>query len=144
MGTNYYAIPQATEERKEEIKKAVDRDDFEKARDMMGERIHIGKSSMGWEFKFDHNYWEYFNKDKDEIVDFIDRCNIYDEYGRYISHGEFWQMVENKKGGLNSLRYKEEWENLHGDLSRPSYMFEKDYGDIYVDDLCFSQHSPFS
>ena len=144
MGTNYYAIPRATSERKEKIKKAIDQDKFEKAKDLIGGKVHIGKSSVGWEFIFDHNNWYYFGSDKDEIIKFLDRCNIYDEDEQYIFQEEFWKMVEAKKGGLNDIQCKEKWHEMYGSEPKPYYMWQKNYGNIYVDDLCFSTYPNFS
>ena len=121
MGTNYYGMKIPTEKDKEEIKKAIDKDNWGMADEMMPNRIHLGKASAGWQFCFDHNYWEYFEKDYNEIKDFINSCSIIDEYGINITCDEFWDKVESKKeDGLVSA------------------------DDIFVGGLRFASYSDFS
>jgi hypothetical protein len=73
MGTNYYARIIPTKERKEQIKKAIDADDFSTIRnlvaetyngerpysmkDVMNGEIHLGKRSGGWKFLWDPNVY---------------------------------------------------------------------------------------
>ena len=73
MGTNYYARILPTKERKEQIKRAIDADDFSTIRDLVaetynGERpydmkdimkgeIHLGKCSGGWKFLWNPNVY---------------------------------------------------------------------------------------
>lgn len=75
METNYYARILPTKERKEEIKKAIDSDDFKKISDLIYETydahqyayefedfgvqgvIHLGKSSGGWKFLWNPNVY---------------------------------------------------------------------------------------
>lgn len=120
MGTNYYGIKIPTEKEKEEIKKAVDGDEWGLVSDMLPERIHLGKSSAGWEFCFDHNYWQYFGKDYSQIKSFIEGCSIFDEYGSSVTHEEFWGKVNYKKGELRG------------------------HDDIIVNGLRFASYSDFS
>ena len=100
MGTNYYGMKIPTEKEKEEIKKAIDDNDYGLVNELIPEKIHLGKSSAGWEFCFDHNYWKYFEKDYNEIKSFISELCIIDEYGRTVTQKEFWQRVETKVDGL--------------------------------------------
>lgn len=100
MGTNYYGMKIPTYKEKEVIKAAVDVNDWGLVYELLPEKIHLGKSSGGWEFCFDHNYWQYFGKCYKEMKEFIGSCAIIDEYGRSITHKEFWEKVEAKKGGL--------------------------------------------
>ena len=102
MGTNYYGIKIPTEKDKIKIKKAIDKNEWGTVRELIPERIHIGKSSAGWEFCFDHNYWQYFEKDHVEIKEFINSLSIFDEYGESIPHRTFWEKVVSKIGGLVS------------------------------------------
>ena len=120
MGTNYYGMKIPTEEQKEKIKKAINKDDWGLVNELIPEKVHLGKSSMGWEFCFDHNYWQYFGEDFNEIKSFIDKCSISDEYGRAISKQEFWKRVESKKGGLTA------------------------HDDIIINGLRFASYSDFS
>lgn len=97
MSTNYYAIPKATDELKEQIINLVKEGDFITARKLMPDEIHIGKSSAGWQFCFDHNNWKYFNHNKASLEVFLLSCDITDEYGRDVSNKDFWELVESKK-----------------------------------------------
>lgn len=108
MGTNYYAIPKADDALKAEIKKAIDENDFEKARDLMPVKVHIGKGSIGWQFLFNHNDWKYFGKLRnglDGIDEFLSERKIIDEYGTYIPVEEFWDYVNGKVNYKPDLTY---------------------------------------
>lgn len=97
MGTNYYGMKIPTEEDKIKIKQAVDNGHWGLVKELIPEKIHIGKSSGGWQFCFDHNYWQYFDKDYNEIKEFINSLYITDEYGENITRRSFWKKVERKK-----------------------------------------------
>lgn len=99
MGTNYYAVTKLSKADKKLLKEAISSDNLVLVMDFVAHRrIHIGKSSLGCQFCFDFNKGIYY-KDKPSLISFLDRCKIYDEYDREISIEEFWEMVENKKGG---------------------------------------------
>lgn len=121
MGTNYYAIPMVTDDVKHQIRIALEKNEYEKARDLMPPKIHIGKSSGGWQFLFNHNNGEYFGKNRQSIELFLSRCILYNEYGDIYPYDKFWEMVEAKKEGQPETTY--------GNVS---------------DGLCFSNHSEFS
>lgn len=154
MGTNYYAIPNVDQEEiKTKIIEKIKTDDFDDAIELIQDLktktvtgIHIGKSSGGWKFRFDHNNWKYFKKDKQSIVDFINSCEIIDEYDRNISTEEFWKLVESKKDGIDSKEYYTNWRKynigLDGKAVQPSYI-PNDFGEFYVDDLNFSTSTDF-
>lgn len=76
MGTNYYARILPSKERKEEIKKAIDNNDFYKIKNLIDEtygrphidfdndnqyhggEIHLGKRSCGWKFLWNPNWYK--------------------------------------------------------------------------------------
>ena len=75
MGTNYYARILPSKERKEEIKKAIDDNDFNKIKNLIDEtygrpyydisensfsggEIHLGKRSCGWKFLWNPNWYK--------------------------------------------------------------------------------------
>ena len=103
MGCNYYAIPKATDDLKKKIIDAVNSNDFVLAKKMIPETIHIGKSSGGWKFCFNHNNWEHFEKSKASLEVFLLACEIYDEYDRQVTNDEFWEMVKAKEEGKGHL-----------------------------------------
>lgn len=96
MGTNYYAIPKATDDVKLKIIEAVVNNQMEQLKRLVPTQIHLGKSSGGWMFLFNHNNWEYY-KTVGELGDFIDKCEITDEYGKTIEVKEFKELVEEKQ-----------------------------------------------
>jgi len=62
----------------------VNEGDFDGVRKLVPERIHIGKSSAGWRFLFNHNNWEYFKQDLFDLELFLSICIIQDEYAKWI------------------------------------------------------------
>lgn len=131
MGTNYYA-----EINKCECCKRCD-------------KIHIGKSSMGWAFTFRgyKNPYGYIETDEGKDVpvpddfcisswkdwkEYLKNTEIIDEYGRNISYDEFVDLVEHYKSpdyvredGRKNLNHNEEI------LKDPSYSGNvwKEYND---------------
>ena len=97
MGTNYYAVPKADDETKAKILEAIKQELWDEARSLMPDSIHIGKSSGGWQFLFNHNEWRYFEKTQASIAKFLSNCVIYDSYNENISPNDFWVMVDRKK-----------------------------------------------
>lgn len=76
MGTNYYARILPTKERKDELKKAIDNDEFTRVKSLVqelygkpfedyfdpkiiGGEVHLGKVSAGWKFLWNPNLYEF-------------------------------------------------------------------------------------
>ncbi len=97
MGCNYYGRLKPTEELKKEMRALIDANEFDRLRAITPKDIHIGKSSLGWQFIFNHNNWEYYGKSERQMRGFIDACDIKDEYGKIITKEEFWELVDVKK-----------------------------------------------
>ena len=97
MGCNYYGWKIPTKEEKEELIELIKQDEFVKAEDLFPKQVHIGKSSVGWQFTFNHNNWDYFDQSPGSLEDFINDCQIMSEYGEIITPLEFAQLIENKK-----------------------------------------------
>lgn len=125
MGTNYYLRKHIPLPKLERIKKLVNPTDIYdgKLQEALEEfqEIHIGKSSCGWQFLFDHNNWQYYDKTKASINQFI--CEeilkggqFVNEYGEEVSLKDFWELVESKKDGLTlKTSYEkelEEWKDF--------------------------------
>ena len=70
------------------------------------EGIHLGKSSMGWQFSFQYNGGEYY-KNVPEMKKWLESKEIEDENGDPVTHKEFWDMVKakQKKKNLNHAEY---------------------------------------
>ena len=83
MGTNYYARILPSEKRKDEIKKAIDDNDFDKIKilidltygkpyydftsnSFLGGEIHLGKRSIGWKFLWNPNLYKMTKGHTDE------------------------------------------------------------------------------
>lgn len=60
------------------------------------EGIHLGKSSVGWQFSFQYNGGEYY-KNVEEMKAWLADKEIEDEYGESVSHKKFWDMVAAKQ-----------------------------------------------
>jgi hypothetical protein len=117
MGTNYYAIKKKTPKQEEYLKEyksllltSVHDEDWddvitfaESIKDIEDEcRVHLGKSSMGWKFLFNHNNWKYYGPDDTSIRKFMESCEcIKDEYDEIISISDFWEMVFSKQFGFD-------------------------------------------
>jgi hypothetical protein len=105
MGCNYYAKKKATPGLKANIKAHIDVEAFDEAIALIPKQIHIGKSSGGWKFLFNHNNWQHFGKTIESLQLFLKQCIITDEYGDEISYEAFWKFVETKQGGLDNIQY---------------------------------------
>jgi hypothetical protein len=85
MGTNYYAKILPSKKRKDEIKKAIDDNDFNKIKQLIdktygrpyydisehsfsGGEIHLGKRSSGWKFLWNPNWYKMSKGHLDEKV----------------------------------------------------------------------------
>lgn len=97
MGMNYY-LEVCSQETKQEILKAVQNDHFEIARRLLNEnpQIHIGKSSGGWQFTFNHHNWKYYNS-VESLQAWLKSGTIICEYGTQVTFEDFWKTVEIKK-----------------------------------------------
>lgn len=94
MGLNFYIKPNA---------KLIE----DKLELLKIESVHIGKSSHGWQFLFNHNDWKYFSReDKRSFVEFFENGIIIDETGQVWEHADFWLMVNQKKDLLNQDKYE--------------------------------------
>lgn len=114
MGTNYY------------VRKAIRPSAIKKLKDLVNERdiydgvlqealdeykeIHIGKSSAGWQFCFDHNNGKYYKKTYESINSFLRNVikeggHLVTEYGEDVSVDDFWNMVRAKKEGFDANTY---------------------------------------
>lgn len=116
MGTNYYIRRHIPQTKLRRIKKLVNEEDIyngklnEELEDI--KEIHIGKSSMGWKFCFDHNNEKYYEKTQKSVANFIQKSideggSLVDEYGNYITPNNFWELVKSKQDGWTSKEHYE-------------------------------------
>lgn len=100
MGTNYYAIQKLDESSKLKIIEAVINNQVDAIRKLAPKQIHLGKSSAGYPFLFNHNNWEYYESAQ-ELLKIIDNYEITDEYGRKLSAEGFKELIEATKEYMN-------------------------------------------
>lgn len=166
MGTNYYVRKGIRLSKLKELKKLVNPKDIYNGNLQMAlgefEGIHIGKSSYGWQFCFDHNNWKYYDKTRESINNFIwnELCkggSFVDEYGESITLKDFWEMVDSKKDGLTQeTAYKlelEKWKEYSVNPKKfsnryfkpyPPTDYSKEYPEIITDEgLRFSYSTDF-
>ena len=105
MGTNYYAIKKLNSELKVEIITAVVEGQIYTLQKLIPETIHIGKSSAGWNFLFNHNNWEHYNAET--ILEYLADCHIVNEYGDEVPFCEFTDMVTVKSHFKRETQYGE-------------------------------------
>lgn len=108
MGTNIYAIPKAKvaewkSKFENSIKEAQDANLIgllpiieSYYNDRIPQKIHIGKRSAGWRFLFNHNDWRYY-KTIDDLIVFLNQCEITTEYGEILSFKDFWSDVTERQ-----------------------------------------------
>ena len=113
MGTNYYARPiktiQEIKNTRQRVESEIRRftsqssielddliDEWEQMKIAQCDSVHIGKSSAGWKFLFNHNDWRYFTNIQ-EMKDWLKDQEIVSEYNEVISFEDFWKMVEQKQ-----------------------------------------------
>lgn len=72
------------------------------------QKIHIGKRSAGWRFLFNHNDWRYY-KTIDDLIVFLNQCEITTEYGEILSFKDFWSDVTERQETQQSKTNKLDW-----------------------------------
>lgn len=119
MGTNYYAIKKISREKKEKLHKLIDEELFVELIDALPKKIHLGKSSSGWEFFWNHNNWSYY-KNKEELIDFLKNSLIINEYEEEVSFNDFWNQTQKENrnrsdgsGVINNKEYFTNWNKYH-------------------------------
>jgi hypothetical protein len=149
MGTNYYAIPKVSDELKKKIIDKINLNQLQEAKMLIPSSVHIGKASMGWQFCFNHNNWEHFNKSLESIEEFLNSSKIEDEYGKPVSVEDFWKMVNDSKHLLDNKKYYERWDEYNinfvtnNPLKKPSYI-PANFGQEIHFGLFFSDSVEFS
>lgn len=130
MGTNYYARPIKQIQAINDLKVLAEFDiransstdlydiikEWAEMKIAQLEDIHIGKSSAGWRFLFNHNDWQYYTN-INELKEWLKEYEIVSEYKEVISFEEFWQMVENKQKQESAIRKTDQpkWYIIQGE-----------------------------
>lgn len=99
MGTNYYAIPKISDKDVKRFDKMAEKRQWSKLNLELGKKhkeIHLGKSSAGWVFIFNHNNYEFYGIGRNRLNEFLKTCVIQDEYGNETSLSDFWAVVDDR------------------------------------------------
>ena len=137
MGTNYYLCPIIKEEELKKLSNSLKecktlyelKNSIHEITDYKKDRIHIGKSSYGWQFLFNLNIESYVPTiSRNNIDKWLTTGIIFDEYDNKVDRKDFWKIVDSKKDGMN---YDEYYENFPEDLDYRGY-------DQYIDGLRFT------
>ena len=165
MGTNYYRIPKVDDVNRSYQKfmsrlQEMDRwdptqilDGYRFIDDPEGESysltpwdeftrdmtIHLGKRSMGWKFCWNFHDGKYY-KNKEELLDFIRKGKVVDEYGETIEVDEFIEMALSWGEPDGWVADKEYFESME----RSSFFNNEDYYDKEIDGLRVSSSTDFS
>ena len=116
MGTNIYFLKTITPAHKYKMVKAVMDEDWETLKNLVPEKVHIGKFSAGWMFCFDHNDGMYYRKSREGLETFFSTGRLKDEYGRDVTDAEFWAKVADFSEGMWEATNPEDmWPNPSGE-----------------------------
>lgn len=63
-------------------------------------KIHLGKSSGGWQFCFNDNNWKYYSSRLDMIYAWTMKYQIVDDFDNKITFKEFWDIVKKSKNQM--------------------------------------------
>lgn len=101
--------------------------------------IHLGKRSMGWKFCWNFHDGKYY-KNKEELLDFIRKGKVVDEYGETIEVDEFIEMALSWGEPDGWVADKEYFESME----RSSFFNNEDYYDKEIDGLRVSSSTDFT
>lgn len=101
--------------------------------------IHLGKRSMGWKFCWNFHDGKYYTN-KEELLDFIRKGKVVDEYGETIEVDEFIEMALSWGEPDGWVADKEYFESME----RSSFFNNEDYYDKEIDGLRVSSSTDFT
>jgi len=104
-----------------------------------GTSIHLGKRSSGWKFCWNFHNGKYYNT-KEELLDFIRKGRVVDEYGSPMEVEEFIEMSLNW-GQPDGMVADKEYFDKH---ERLSWFNSEDHYDKEIDGLRISSSTEFS
>jgi len=164
MGTNYYRIPKTSEtiERFQKLHASIAQldpvspidslNEFRVIKDpkdkrstmspwevfVSGMSVHLGKRSAGWKFLWNWNSGKYY-KTREQLLAYIRKGRIVDEYGQLLDTEEFIEMALNwnLSDGWDADAYLKE----HPEHRSPWY---SEKSEEYIDELRVSTSTDFS
>jgi hypothetical protein len=101
--------------------------------------IHLGKRSMGWKFCWNFHDGKYYTN-KEELLNFIRKGKVVDEYGQTIEVEEFIEMALSWGEPDGWVADKDYFENME----RSSFLNREEYYDKEIDGLRVSSSTDFS
>lgn len=104
-----------------------------------GTSVHLGKRSMGWKFCWNFNNNKYYSN-KEELLDFIRKGRVVDEYGSPMKVEEFIEMALSW-GQPDGMVADKEYFDKH---ERLSWFNSEDHYDKEIDGLRVSSSTEFS
>jgi hypothetical protein len=104
-----------------------------------GTSVHLGKRSMGWKFCWNFNNNKYYSN-KEELLDFIRKGRVVDEYGLPMKVEEFIEMSLSW-GQPDGMVADKEYFDKH---ERLSWFNSEDHYDKEIDGLRVSSSTEFS
>lgn len=156
MGTNFYVRQKVSQQQKVEMEDAIAKDDWSTLVKLIPEEVHIGKRSAGWKFLWNANNFEYFQPNKESLIEFLKSGQIYNEYNENFTFDQFWNdeikhfIEEDSLYDIESY-YKENPNPYkhYVDSNRISYFRNKwnvninRFGEFYIDNLRFTECDNF-
>lgn len=139
MGTNYYV---RIKPEKAELQKALDNEDWGALRAGLPKQVHIGKSSYGWQFIFNHNDGKHYKRTRASIDAFIRSGQLVDEYECPVMPEDFWLLVDAKKDHLCEKSYLKKHPSINP--GKPLPFWANDVTEFFEDGLRFSDSADFS
>jgi len=104
-----------------------------------GTSVHLGKRSMGWKFCWNFHNGKYYSN-KEELLDFIRKGRVVDEYGSPMEVEEFIEMALSWGQPDGMVADKEYFDKLE----RLSWFNSEDHYDKEIDGLRVSSSTEFS
>lgn len=104
-----------------------------------GTSVHLGKRSMGWKFCWNFHNGKYYSN-KEELLDFIRKGRVVDEYGSPMKVEEFIEMALSW-GQPDGMVADKEYFDKH---ERLSWFNSEDHYDKEIDGLRVSSSTEFS
>jgi len=104
-----------------------------------GTSVHLGKRSMGWKFCWNFHNGKYYSN-KEELLDFIRKGRVVDEYGSPMKVEEFIEMSLSW-GQPDGMVADKEYFDKH---ERLSWFNSEDHYDKEIDGLRVSSSTEFS
>lgn len=161
MGTNFYRRGKLTKEQAAKFKQSIDENDY-KAIDYFYDickEVHIGKSSGGWKFLWDAHYFNYFEPNKQSILNWLKEGVIFDEYNKEYTFEQFMDFLKERDIPFNQHDVST-YEHYCTVENLPQSHYVRDtrffkwftdrygikvdiYGEFYIEDMRFTVDSNF-